>query len=86
MEAKIRFSVIDPMIDAIERLLTQLYRLSCRLQSSEDAPEFEYLHSMTTFQQAWKEISWPKPPQHENDHFEGSPTATLQTQASAPPS
>ncbi|KFZ10961.1 hypothetical protein V502_07829 [Pseudogymnoascus sp. VKM F-4520 (FW-2644)] len=55
--------------------------LSSRLQPSQDAPEFEYLHFMTTFQQAWKEISWPKPPQHENDHFEGSTTATLQTQA-----
>jgi hypothetical protein len=36
---------------------------------------------MTTFQQAWKEISWPKPTQHENEHFNGSPGATLQTQA-----
>ncbi|KFX96369.1 hypothetical protein V490_03373 [Pseudogymnoascus sp. VKM F-3557] len=55
--------------------------LSSRLQSAQDAPEFEHLHFMTTFQQAWKEISWPKPTQHENEHFNGSPGATLQTQA-----
>lgn len=81
MGSEISFGVISPMIDYIERSLTQPYRLSSHLPSPQDAPEFESLHFMATFQQAWKEISWRKPPQHENEHSEGSLTGTLQTQA-----
>ncbi|KFY44340.1 hypothetical protein V494_01524 [Pseudogymnoascus sp. VKM F-4513 (FW-928)] len=66
------------ILKAWEQKLTPL--LPNCLQSLQDTPEFENLHFMATFQQAWKEISWPKPSQHENDDFDGSPITIYQAQ------